>query len=394
MATEMRRKASGTLLLAMAVAAVLTPLAVPGEASGLDATATRALFTAMMKAEMAERVSEQSKKIGEACDDAAKAEIAAEAEKFCDALCGKVQQELVTVIGSKDMAYAAFSDFVDTFARAAMTGDKQTLSSVSKALGMEKPESFTALRTTATDTLLAKEVEASGKFLGGIQTWVRLKAKDGGKGEVPPLTAWISRDEKIPEKAQPAPAPASVAAPPAASAPPVVAAQTPPSQPPSPPTPAPPKKRPRSLRDMEAPASSFVAEKDEGNGPLRSFAEARRSERERVFKEAEAGMAQVTAERRAEEEAANARRLAALQAEANALQAQAIAQQAQAQRLAVQEQQMVVQDYDIWRTRLKGSLSFAVRASTDESVAGRLGVSLINSIFKRTKDPLRKRSKK
>jgi len=367
MATETRRRAGGMFLFAMAVAAVLSPLAASGEISGLDATSTRALLTAMMKAEMAERVSEQSKKIGEASDDATKAEIAVEAEKFCGALCGKVQQELIAVIGSKDMAYAAFSDFVDTFARAAMTGDKQTLSSVSKALGIEKSESFAALRTTATDTLLAKDVEAAGKFLGGIQTWVRLKAKDGGKGEVPPLAAWIGRDEKIPATAQPAPAPA-----PAPSA---VAAQTPPSQTPPPPTSAPPKKRPPSLRDMEAPASGFVAEKDDGNGPLRSFAEARRVERERVFKESEAGMAQVTAERRAADEAANARRLAAVQA-------QAIAQQAQAQRLAAQEQQMVVQDYDSWRMRLKGSLSIAVRDSTGGLVAGRFGVSLINSIFK------------
>ena len=64
------------------------------------------------------------------------------------------------------------------------------------------------------------------------------------------------------------------------------------------------------------------------------------------------------------------------------MQAEAIAQQAQAQRLAAQERQMVVQDYDTWGTRLKGSLSLAVNASTGGSVAGRLGVSLINSIFR------------
>ena len=126
---------------------------------------------------------------------------------------------------------------------------------------------------------------------------------------------------------------------------------------------------------MEAPAGDFVAEKDAGDGPLRSFAEARRVERERAFKEAEAGMAQVTAERRAADEEANARRLAAVQAEA-------IARQAQAQRLAARERQMVVQDYDTWGTRLRGSLSLAVKASTGGSVAGKLGVSLINSIFR------------
>lgn len=351
MATETRRKASGVFLLAMAAAAVLTPLAASGEASGLDATATRAMFVAMMKAEMAEQVAEQSKKIGAESDDAAKADIAAAAEKFCGALCGKVQRELIDVIGSKDMAHAAFSEFVDTFARAAMTGDRQMLSSVSKALGMERPESFAALRTAATDTLLAKDVESAGKFLGGIQTWVRLKARDEGKGEVPPLAAWLSRDEKIAERAQPAAAP-----------------------PPEPP----PKKRPRSLRDMEAPASGFVAEKDDGGGPLRSFVEARRVERERAFKEAEAGMAQVAAERKAADEEANARRLAAVQAEAIAMQAQRLA----AQRLAAQERQIVVRDHDTWKTRLKGSLSLAVNASTGGSFAGRLGVSLINSIFK------------
>ena len=186
---------------------------------------------------------------------------------------------------------------------------------------------------------------------------------DGGKGEVPPLAAWLGRDEKIAEKAPP---PASVPAPSAAANS---------QQPPLPPAPPPPKKRARSLRDKEAPAGDFVAEKGAGDGPLRSFAEARRVERERAFKEAEAGMAQVTAERRAADEGANARRLAAVQAEA-------IAQQAQAQRLAAQERQMVVQDYDTWGTRLKGSLSLAVNASTGGSVAGRLGVSLINSIFR------------
>lgn len=363
MATETRRRANGMFLFALAAAAVLTPLAASGEASELDANVTRALFVAMMKAEMAEQVAEQSKKIGAESDGAAKAEIAAEAKKFCGALCGKVKQELIDVIGSKDMAYAVFSEFVNTFARAAMIGDQQTLSSVSKALGMDSPANFVELRAAATDTLLAKEVAAAGKFLGGIQTWVRLKGRDGGKGEVPPLAAWLGRDEKIAEKAPP---PASVPAPSAAANS---------QQPPLPPAPPPPKKRARSLRDMEAPAGDFVAEKGAGDGPLRSFAEARRVERERAFKEAEAGMAQVTAERRAADEEANARRLAAVQAEA-------IAQQAQAQRLAAQERQMVVQDYDTWGTRLKGSLSLAVNASTGGSVAGRLGVSLINSIFR------------
>jgi hypothetical protein len=203
-------------------------------------------------------------------------------------------------------------------------------------------------------TLMAEDISRAGKLLGGIQTWLRLRAK----GDVPPLHAWLNRDVT----------PAAVA----------VAGEGHASSPPK-------KKKRKSLRDAEAGAGEFVEAQDDAASSLRSFGAMRKMRREKAIKDAEAGMAQVSAERKAADEEYNAKKAAEAQAEA-------VAMQAHAQRLAAAEQEAVIQDQNSWRTRLKNVAATAVGAAGSAflgNVGGRLGEAAAEAVFKDDRRPPR-----
>lgn len=313
--------------------------------SGVDIQ--RLMLKAYLKVEIASRVAAESAKMGEGADDAVKSELFRASCEYRDAELGAVRRDLSALLG--DRAQKAFASFVDAFVKAEREGSMPALASLSKSAGLATlPESFAALRSAAMKTLMAEDISRAGKLLGGIQTWLRLRAK----GDVPPLHAWLHRDE----------APAAVA----------VAGER------SAPAPPKPKKKRNSLRDSEAGAGEFVEAPDDAASSLRSFGAMRKMRREKAIKDAEAGMAQVSAERKSADDEYNAKKAAEAQAEA-------VAMQAQAQRLAAAEQEAVIQDQNSWRTRLKNVAATAVGAAGSAflgNVGGRLGEAAAEAVFK------------
>jgi len=243
-------------------------------------------------------------------------------------------------------AQTTFVSFVNNFTAAEKEGNADALSAIAESVGIPSvPENFAALRSAAMKALLNRELGEAGKFLGDVQTWLRLKSK----GSVPPLRAWLNRDK-----------PAATVA----------------KAPSSPSRPA--KKKRNSLRSSEADAGQFIAAKDDGVSSLRSFGGMRKARREKAIKEAEAGMAQVSAERKSADDEYNAKKVAAAQAEAQAL-------QAQAQRLAASEQEAVIQDQNSWRTRVKDVVAAAAGAAGSAflgNIGGRVGEAAAQAIFK------------
>ena len=335
-------------LLALAILACAAVYA--ATSSGVDIQ--RLMLKSYLKVEIASRVAAESAKMGEGADDAVKAELFRASGEYRDAELGAVRRDLSALLG--DRAQTAFASFVDAFVKAEREGSLPALASLSRSAGLETmPENFAALRSAAMKTLMAEDISRAGQLLGGIQTWLRLRAK----GDVPPLHAWLNRDE--------APAAATVAGEGRAS----------PQK----------KKKRNSLRDSEAGAGEFVEAQDDAASSLRSFGAMRKMRREKAIRDAEAGMAQVSVERKSADDEYNAKKAAEAQAEAAAM-------QAQAQRLAAAEQEAVIQDQNSWRTRLKNVAATAVGAAGSAflgNVGGRLGEAAAAEVFKDDRRPPR-----
>ena len=138
------------------------------------------------------------------------------------------------------------------------------------------------------------------------------------------------------------------------------------------------KRKANPLRDSEADAGTFVEARDDGGSSLRSFGAARKARRAKALNDAEVGMAQVAEARKIADGEANAKKLAAAQAESAALQAQAA-------RLAAAEKEAVVQNQNSWKTRLKGVLTTAVGAAAGAfvgPVGARAGEAAAQAVFR------------
>ena len=305
------------------------------------------MLKSYLKAELTTRVVSEASKMAEGTDGDTKAEILAAANEYRSAAFGEIKRELMSTSGEE--AQTTFVSFVNNFTAAEKEGNADALSAIAESVGFSSvPENFAALRSTAMKALLRREIGDAGNFLGNVQTWLRLKPN----GNVPPLHAWLNRDKPT----------AAVAETPSAAA-----------------QPAPKKKQKRkSLRSSEADAGQFIAAKDDSVSSLRSFGGMRKARREKAIKEAEAGMAQVSAERKSADDEYNAKKVAAAQAEAQAL-------QAQAQRLAASEQEAVIQDQNSWRTRVKDVVAAAAGAAGSAflgNIGGRVGEAAAQAIFK------------
>lgn len=261
-----------------------------------------------LKMEIAGRVLSEADKLA-STNDAVRGEIGAAAQKFRSDIIGDARRRLTVLYPDEQVARKEYGAFVERFVKTATA----------------------EARSAIVKRRLAADIESAGKFLGEVQSWLRVRAKEVN---APSLAVWLNRDRKMP-------------VPKAA-----VAKKKP-------------KRKANPLRDAEADAGTFVEAKDDGASSLRSFGALRRTRRDKQLAEAQKGMEQVAAERRAADEAANAKKLAAAQAEA-------AAQQAHAQRLAAVEQEAVVQDQNSWKTRLKGVLSTAIGA-TAGAFAGSVG---------------------
>lgn len=253
-----------------------------------------------LKTEIAGRIVAEADKLA-GTNAVVREEVSAAAREHQARMVGEVRRRLLGLFPDEATARKEFAAFVDRFAKSA---DAET-------------------RGAIIQRELAAEIESAGKFLGDVQSWLRLREK----GDVPPLAAWLARERTA--------------------------------------TAEKPKRRRKAnpLRDAEAAAGSFVEASDDGESSLRSFGARRKALRERKLAEAQQGMEQVAAERRVADEEAAAKKLSAAQKEA-------AAQQAQAGRLAAAEQAAIVQDQNSWKTRLKGVLSTAVGATVGAFTSG------------------------
>ena len=271
--------------------------------------ADRAMMAEFLRMEIASRV------VSEAGNIDASDEVSSAAAAYRKKAIASIRERLTALFG--DSAQTRFAAFIDE------TG--------------KNPEQYKDLRAAVAKEDIKDDIAAAGKFLGDVQTWLRLKAK----GDVPPLASWLARDEKPASK------------------------------------PKAKKKKRNPLRDAEADAGTFVEAEDDNNSSLRSFGDMRRAKRQKALEEAQAGMTQVADQRRVADEEANAKKIAAAQAEA-------AAQQAHAQRLAAAEQEAVVQDQNSWKTRMKSVVSAGIGAAGGAflgNIGSRVGEEAARAVF-------------
>ena len=289
-----------------------------------SAAQNRVMMGALMRMELGGQVVAEAQKMSNLKEVAEAAGL--QRERFMDI----ARERLLAAFPSAAEAQPAFAAFVDEV--------------------NANPAGFAALRGEVAKGDIAADFASAGKFLGDVQSWLRLREK----GEKLPLVAWLERDSKTPspQVSRAASAKANAA--------------------------KPKKKRRNSLRDAEAAPGPFVEAPDDGGSVLGTFGASRKMRREKALKDAEVGMAQVAEQRRIADEEYNARMQAAASAEAAAL-------QAHAQKLAAVEQQAVVQDQNSWKTRIKGIVAAAAGAAGSAflgTVGGRVGESAANAVFR------------
>ena len=288
-----------------------------------SAAQNRVMMGALMRMELGGQVVAEAQKMSNLKEVAEAAGL--QRERFMDI----ARERLLAAFPSAAEAQPAFAAFVDAV--------------------NAKPAEYAALRGEVAKGDIAADFASAGKFLGDVQSWLRLREK----GEKLPLVAWLERDSKTPPSQVSRPASAKANA-------------------------AKPKKRRNSLRDAEAAPGPFVEAPDDGGSVLGTFGASRKMRREKALKDAEVGMAQVAEQRRIADEEYNARIQAAAAAEAAAM-------QAHAQKLAAVEQQAVIQDQNSWKTRIKGIVAAAAGAAGSAflgTVGGRVGEAAANAVLR------------
>ena len=284
-------------------------------------------------------VSDASKLAGS--DALALAQVKAAAGKYHEDVVGGVRRRLLALHPDEETAQREFARAVNRFAKATSSADAASIAELGGQIGFEPaPTDAAKLREAIMARDLQDDIARGGRFLGDVQAWLRIRSR----GAAVPLEAWLSRDAKT--------------------------AQQPTARP---------KRRRRvdPLREAEAAPVEFVEAKDDGASSLRAFGVRRREQRKNAMAAAQQGMEQVSAERKVADEEANAKKLAAAQAEAAAL-------QAHAQKLAAAEEEAIRQDENSWKTRLKGVVSAAVGAAAGAFAGGigsRVGEAAANAIL-------------
>lgn len=257
-----------------------------------------------------------------------------------------VRQDLNARFGAQGRAQ--FEQFFTAYSEAENKHDPAYLRGLCAALGVRPPypADYAALRQLGLTAWLQPDIEASSKFLAEVQLWLQLK---GRTPNMPPLAAWLARDQPA---TRPSAAPKRVVPPP-----PNVAQQ---------------------LATAEAPMPEFTAAEEPANAnSLEAFGAQRKDRRDRLVKEAQEGMAQVSAERQQAEQELASKKQAEAQAEAEAI-------KNHAQRLADTEKQALDQEQNSWSAKLKGVVGATISAAGGAFFGGigaQAGQMAANAIF-------------
>lgn len=256
---------------------------------------------------------------------------------------GEIGASLSAALG--DAARERFVRFVEAFTAAEANADAGVLAEFMVALDLDAPvASYGSLRATVLHKFLMRDLEAAAAFLGDVHTWIDLR---GRMRDAPPLDDWLNR------------------AAPSGTAPP-------------PPAPDRPRRTGNALRDAEAPAGGPTdVSRATSPNPRDAFGASRTERHAAALAEARAGMQQVAAERRSEEDALAARKLAEAQAAADAA-------RKQAQTLAAAEAEALEQRRNSWSAKLKSVLTATISATGGAFLGGvgaRVGESAATAVF-------------
>ena len=256
-----------------------------------------------------------------------------------------VRRELTAQFG--DQGRPRFEQFFAAYSEAENRNDLHYLRSLCEALGVSPPypADFAALRQVGLTSWLQPDIQASSKFLADVQLWLQLK---GRTPDMPPLAAWLARDQPVAGRSAVPPPQPSIA---------------------------------QQLAGAEAPLPEFKAADEPANSnPLELFSQQRKERRDRMVKEAQEGMTQVAAERQQAEQEMAAKKQSEAQAEAEAI-------KNHAQRLADTEKQALDQEQNSWSAKIKGVVGATISAAGGAFFGGigaQAGQMAANLVFQGT----------
>lgn len=232
-------------------------------------------------------------------DEATSAELATTSDAWMAEQKKSIRTKLENALGED--ARESFTFFTTRYTEAEAAEDADFLASINRQLDDSTSTSYAALRQCIFSKWIKPEIDATGKWLADVQTWVDLRQRNM---KTPSLQAWIARDE---------------------------------------PTPAAPKP---SLASAEAPLPEFNDTATSDVSPMDEFESIRDKRREKKRAETEAAMKQIAAQRKLDEEAYAAKRTAEAQREADAV-------RAYSQKLASAEAEAMEQRKNTWSARVK-----------------------------------------
>ncbi len=251
-----------------------------------------------------------------------------------------IRTQLESAMG--ESSRAKFEAFIIDITAAEKAGDPALLKTLVSSLGWfpKMPDSYEALRMHVAEVVLAADLKSGADLLAEIQTWADMRAN--GKALMP-LQIWLNRSAAAGAEPLPPPKPVN----------PLKAAEA-------------------------APASTEGWSGEEGGGgPLGAFAQSREERRQKVLEQSQAGMAQVAAEREAEEQEYAAKKLAAAQAEADNM-------RRQAEKLAATEAEALEQRKNGWGAKIKAVVGATVTATVGGftgAIGARAADEAVNAIF-------------
>ncbi len=293
------------------------------------------LYTRYLQAQVIEQVSAQQELMQQGLTAPQSTQVADAFSQWRKQQLTQLKNDLESQLGGA--AKSTFSGFAGTFTAAQQSGDMAFLGELSKELRIDpSPENYADLQDVVLNRRKDSLLPVAATFLGEVETWTGLS------GEVPPLSAWLTRDQT-------------------------------PVQPPTP------KPQPtlNPLRAAESTGATWVPPEEESVNPMDAFTQRRNDKRDQALEDAHAGMRQVAGERESWEREQASKELAKAQADAEAM-------RAQAQRLAATEEEALAQRENSWGNRLKrivgGTLSTTIGAFTG-GVGAEVGQRAADAVF-------------
>ena len=298
---------------------------------------TSLLLDSYLRFAIIRQIAAQASEMAESSPEAVRSQVNSYMKGWESVQIQSIRNTLISGLGEN--AKTDFESFVTEFTQAESDQDPVYLHDLAVGLGFKLPlpEDYNQLRMEIINAHLKDDIDYVSSLLGDVQTWIQLAENDAS---VPTLNIWLSRDDKTVKGKKEA-------------------------------------KEYDPLRDAEAPAQYHEVYDQDGGNPMDAFVSSRRAKREQVMRDAEEGMRQVAAERRAAEEEYAAKKKAAADKEAAAMKAHAA-------ELAAVEKEALEQRKRSWGNRIKrifGSVISSTGGAFLGGIGERAGAEASDAIF-------------